>query len=107
MGLEGRDERFAELAYLPATELRHLFELLHRARVSPCDRFHAIARAEDARIELEALGGGVTRCLECTDARVELRVAIPTCGARKLRQLGVGHGERALYRIQDLAATLL
>ena len=65
-------------------------------------RFHPVARAEHPRIEIEARRGRVSRRLERIDSRVEIGVAIPALGFGKARQFGIGNGEPALHRIEQL-----
>ena len=107
MRLQRSHEVGAELGDLPAPQLGDLGELLDGRRVPARDGFHAIARAEHAGVELQSLGSRVARGLQRADPRVELRIAVPSRGARELRELGLGDGERAAHRVQQLGAALL
>jgi len=101
------DERFRELGDLPSPELGHFGDLRHRHWISPRDGFEAIARAEDAGVELQALGRGIARRLECAHPRIELGIAVPTRGAWELGKLHLGNGERTGDGVEQLVSALL
>src|SRR5450830_55312 len=106
MWRQRRDERFRELAHLPPPKLGHFADFLCGFRIASRNRLHAVPRAQHAWIEREPLGCLVARRLERADARVELGIAIPARRARDLWQFRLRHRERALHRLEKLAAPL-